>query len=599
MPEPKDKLDTSVNGPEDPRPVFPAFDGDAWERADWRRCEEEVRRLRSRIFKAVQERDMATAVDLQKLMLRSWHDTLVSVRQVTQRNTGRKTAGIDGLVALTSQARAEMAVRVHATMGSHQPSPVRRVYIPKASDKTKMRPLGIPVILDRCHRARVRNALEPGWEARFEPRSYGFRPGRGCHDAIGSLFNTLRGKGKRVWILDADLAGAFDKIDHEHLLKSIGSFPARGMIAGWLRAGIFEAGKGYSPTEEGTPQGGVISPLLLNIALHGLEEAAGVRYRTGSHAREFKAGRPALTRYAGDLVVCCHSRQDAEQVKARLAGWLEPRGLAFNDARTRIVPVTEGFGFLGFNLRRYPNGKLLIKPGATAIKRFRDRLAKEFRALRGSNVAAVLAKIAPIVRGWVACYRTVVSTRVFAALTDYLWKLTYKRACWSHPNKPRHWIIGRYFGKFSKFRNDQWVSGDKDTGAYLPKPSWTDIVRHTLVKGGASPDDPALAGYWAQRRQKVKPPLDSCTVRLLSRQDGRCSLCGENLLTPDQLPQSPQGWEHWFLWVTKKAITADYLVHHDTPSAARSNRTHLVHATCHRTKHPSRLAGNTVLQQTT
>ena len=599
MPELKDKLDTSVNGPEDPRPVFPAFDGGAWERVDWRRCEEEVRRLRSRIFKAVQERDMATAVDLQKLMLRSWHNTLVSVRQVTQRNTGRKTAGIDGLVALTSQARAEMAVRVHATMGSHQPSPVRRVYIPKASDKTKMRPLGIPVILDRCHQARVRNALEPEWEARFEPRSYGFRPGRGCHDAIGSLFNTLRGKGKRVWILDADLAGAFDKIDHEHLLKAIGGFPARGMIAGWLRAGIFEAGKGHSPTEEGTPQGGVISPLLLNIALHGLEEAAGVRYRTGSHAREFKADSPALTRYADDLVVCCHSRQDAEQVKARLAEWLEPRGLAFNEAKTRIVPVTEGFDFLGFNLRRYPNGKLLIKPSATAIKRFRDRLGKEFRSLRGSNVAAVLAKIAPIVRGWVAYYRTVVSTRVFAALTDYLWKLTYKWACWSHPNKPRHWIIGRYFGKFSKFRNDQWVFGDKDTGAYLPKPSWTEIVRHTLVKGGASPDDPALAGYWAQRRQKVKPPLDSYTVSLLSRQDGRCSLCGENLLTPDQLPQSPRGWEHWFLQVTKKAITADYLVHHDTPTAARGNRTHLVHATCHRTKHPSRLAGNTVLQQTT
>ena len=343
----------------------------------------------------------------------------------------------------------------------------------------------------------------------------------------------------------------------------------------------------------------MVSPLLLNIALHGLEEAAGVRYRTGSRAREFKAGSPALTRYADDLVVCCHSRQDAEQVKARLAEWLEPRGLAFNEAKTRIVPVTEGFDFLGFNLRRYPNGKLLIKPSATAIKRFRDRLAKEFRSLRGTNVAAVLAKIAPIVRGWVAYYRTVVSTRVFAALTDHLWKLTYKWACWSHPNKPRHWIIGRYFGKFSKFRNDWWVFGDKDTGAYLPKPSWTDIVRHTLVKGGASPDDPALAGYWAQRRQKVKPPLDPYTVRLLSRQDGRCSLRGENLLTPDQLPQSPQGWEHWFLWVTKKAITADYLVHHDTPSAARSNRTHLVHATCHRTKHPSRPAGNTVLQQMT
>jgi len=242
--------------------------------------------------------------------------------------------------------------------------------------------------------------------------------------------------------------------------------------------------------------------LLLNIALHGLEEAAGVQYRTGTHAGEVKNGCPALTRYADDLVVCCHSRQQAEQVKARLAEWLEPRGLAFNEAKTRIVPLSEGFDFLGFNLRRYPNGKLLTKPGAAAIKRLRNRLAKEFQALRGTNVAAVLAKIVPIIRGWVAYYQTGVSTRAFAALTDYLWKLTYKWARWSHQNKPRCWIVGRYFRKFEKFRNDRWVFGDKDTGAYLPKPAWTDIVRHTLVKGGASPDDPALADYWAHRHAR-------------------------------------------------------------------------------------------------
>ena len=328
--------------------------------------------------------------------------------------------------------------------------------------------------------------------------------------------------------------------------------------------------------------GGVISPLLLNIALHGLEEAAGVRYQTGIHARAARSGSPALTRYADDLIVCCYSRQQAEQVKARLAGWLAVRGLAFNEAKTRIAHLREGFGFPGFSLRRYPNGKLIIKPGEAAVKRFRERLAREFRALRGSNVAAVLARIVPITRGWCACYRTVVSTRVFASLTDYLWKLTCKWACWSHPDKPKSWIAGRYFGKFSKFRNDRWVFGDRDTGAYLPKPAWTGIVRHTLVKGGASPDDPALAGYWAQRRRKVKPPLDPYTVCLLSRQDGQCSLCGENLLTRDQPPQSPEGWERWFLQVARQAIKAGYLVHHDTPSAARGKRTHLVHDTCSR-----------------
>src|SRR6266545_2779966 len=169
MPVLMGKLDTSVNGPEG----LPSFDGDAWDCVDWRHHEGQVRRLRGRIFKAVREGDWPSARSLQKLMLRSWSNTLVSVRQATQRNTGRRTAGIDELVALTSQARAEMAVQVHATIGSHQPSPVRRVYIPKAGDKAKMRPLGIPVLADRCHQGRVRNALEPEWEARFEPRSYG------------------------------------------------------------------------------------------------------------------------------------------------------------------------------------------------------------------------------------------------------------------------------------------------------------------------------------------------------------------------------------------------------------------------------------------
>ncbi len=168
------------------------------------------------------------------------------------------------------------------------------------------------------------------------------------------------------------------------------------------------------------------------------------------------------------------------------------------------------------------------------------------------------------------------SSRVLSALSEYLRKLTCKQACWSHPNKPKRWIVGQYYRKSGKLRNDRWVFGDRDTGACLPKPAWTEIVRHTLVKSGASPDDPALAGYWAQRRRKVRPPPGNYTVRLLSRQDGRCSLCGENLLIPDQPPQTPEGWERWFLRVTKKAIEADYLVRHDTPRAARNKE----HTSC-------------------
>ena len=568
-----------ANGPEDRTRNAPS----QWDRIDWRAQEGQVRRLRQRIFKAAQEQDWPKVRNLQKLMLRSRANTLVSVRRVTQRNTGRKTAGIDGEVALTPEARAEVAVRVHQSITSWNPRAVRRVYIPKASNRAKLRPLGIPVITDRCHQARVRNALEPEWEARFEPRSYGFRPGRGCHDAIAAIYNVCKGPwASRLWALDADLAAAFDRIDHDHLLASLGSFPARDMIRGWLKAGVFEAGKGFAPTVEGTPQGGVISPCLLNVALHGLEEAAGVRYKTsGPRAGDTERGSPVAVRYADDVVVLCHSQQQAEHAKARLAEWLAPRGLAFNEDKTRIVHLSEGFDFLGFNVRRYPNRKLLIKPSQAAIRRVRERLASEMRILRGGNAMAVIAALNPLVRGWAAYYRGVVSSRLFGSLDHYLWHITYKWATWRHENKPKRWIVGRYFGKFSKFRNDHWVFGDRDSGAYLVRFSWTAIERHVPVRGAASPDDPALASYWAERRKKIRPPLDGYSLRLLSRQDGLCPLCGDHLLSADQPPQSPEQWERWWLHVTRRAIAASYLTH-GRPGPADGDQTRLVHASCQR-----------------
>jgi RNA-directed DNA polymerase len=547
-----------------------------WDAIDWRLCEDNVRRLRQRIFTATREGDLAKVRNLQKLMLRSWSNTLVSVRRATQRNTGRKTAGIDGQVALTSPARMELAVRVHRSIRSWRPRAVKRVYIPKASNRAKLRPLGIPVIADRCHQGRVRNALEPEWEARFEPRSYGFRPGRSCQDAIQAIYVTCRGpRAKRVWALDADLASAFDKIDHDRLSDALGSFPARDMIRDWLEAGVFEAGKGFAPTEEGTPQGGVISPLLLNVALHGLEQAAGVRYApTG----DTKAGSPVVIRYADDLVALCHSQEQAWQVKARLAKWLAPRGLVFNEDKTTVVHLNRGFDFLGSNVRRYPNGKLLIKPSKAAIRRVRRRLADEMRNLRGSNAVAVLATIIPIVRGWAAYYRGVVSKEVFTALDDHMWKLTYKWANHSHPNKPKSWIINRYYGQFNPARQDRWVFGHRDSGAYLPKFAWTKIVRHYMVPGTASPDDPALAQYWANRRRRNKPPLDRGTLRLLRAQNGRCPLCGDHLLHVDQEPNSPREWELW-LTGAQKALTRHSLVVHGRQSTSDDIR--LVHASCH------------------
>jgi RNA-directed DNA polymerase len=564
-----------VNGPED--------DHWDWHAVDWRAVEGDVRRLRQRIFTASKAGDLKRVRNLQKLMLRSRANTLLSVRRVTELNAGRATAGVDGKVVLLPQAKAELVDWVQRQAASWKAKPVKRVFIPKAGNKKKRRPLGIPVVIDRVLQARVVSALEPEWEARFEPKSYGFRPGRGCHDAIEAIYQTVKGPSpQRVWALDADLVAAFDRIDHDHLLRQLGDFPGKRMIAGWLRAGVIDQGR-FAPTEEGTPQGGGISPLLLNVALHGLEAAAGVRYRsTGDTPVRAVVGSPVVVRYADDLVAFCHSAEQAHEVKARLAEWLAPRGLAFNEDKTRIVHVEQtGFDFLGVNVRRY-HGKLLIKPSTAALRRIRERLRAEMRALRGSNAAAVLRTMSPIVRGWSAYYRTVVSSDAFSSLDNYMWTLTYKWACHSHRNKSKHWVTARYFGAFNPSRQDKWIFGDRDTGAFLRKFSWTKIVRHQMVKDRSSPDDPALAQYWTDRRRRGPvPPLRGPDLRLLKAQDGRCPLCGDYLLHADRQPQSPEEWEQW-LRVTRKAMTRNHVIVHKGPGKSDELTVRLVHIHCHR-----------------
>jgi RNA-directed DNA polymerase len=542
-PELRGKLDAGassadgagVNGPEGV-----ALD---WDAVDWRAAEDQVRRLRQRIFAATAAGDYKRVRSLQRLMLRSLSNALVSVRQVTERNAGRLTPGVDGRVVLSAAGKEGLVAEV--AWSPRQARPVRRVFIPKANGK--LRPLGIPVIADRARQAVVRNALEPEWEARFEPRSYGFRPGRGCHDAVEAIYQVVKGKNpRRQWILDADLQGAFDHIDHDFVAGQLGAFPGRGMICAWLTAGVMEDGR-FAATEEGAPQGGVISPLIMNIALHGMETAAGVRYFKRSRGGiETAPDAPVLVRYADDLLAFCRSREHAEQVMQQLSGWLRPRGLVFNEAKTQIVHVDQGCDFLGFSVRRYHGRLPLIKPSSDAVRRIRERLRTEMRALLGSNAAAVMRTLTPIIRGWAAYYRTQVSSEVFSSLDDYMWKLLYKWAKRTHPKKSRRWRMDRYFGRFNRSRNDRWVFGDKDTGAYLPKFAWTKIVRHAMVAGAASPDDPALARYWADRRgRKHNGPLSVLLLARLKTQRGRCPLCGTLLLHADREPQNPREWEQW------------------------------------------------------
>jgi RNA-directed DNA polymerase len=241
-----------------------------WHSIDWKQVYATVKNMRQRIFRASRAGDLTRVRSLQRLMLRCRANVFASVRRVTQVNQGQDTPGVDQTLILTPEERGRLCAQL-SHLDLHRVRPVRRVYIPKRKGK---RPLGMPTIVDRCVQAMVKNALEPCWEARFEGSSDGFRPGRGCHDALEKLFCLARPNTTRPWVLDADIEGAFNNIGHTALLQAIGNFPARELLKQWLKAGYVED-EMLHPTDAGVPQGGVVSPVLLNVALHGMEQALG------------------------------------------------------------------------------------------------------------------------------------------------------------------------------------------------------------------------------------------------------------------------------------------------------------------------------------
>ena len=299
-----------------------------WQDIDWCQTTKAVKDLRQQIYRASQSGDHKKLRSMQRLMLKSRANAEISVRQVTQLNAGRNTPGVDGRVATTPDERTKLIKELLQDQ-TWKAQPARRVYIPKANGKT--RPLGIPTIADRCRQAMVKNALEPEWEARFEPLSYGFRPGRSCHDAIGRIFRIARPNSKKCWIVDADIKGAFDNISHDTILEDIKGFPAREIIKQWLKAGIMEKGV-FADTDRGTPQGGVISPLLANIALTGCEQAVGVTYGELNGYTVLKSKR-AVVRYADDFVIFTETKAEAETALQEIATWLKSRGLEISEEK--------------------------------------------------------------------------------------------------------------------------------------------------------------------------------------------------------------------------------------------------------------------------
>jgi len=376
----------------------------------------------------------------------------------------------------------------------------------------------------------------PEWEAYFEENSYGFRPGRGCHDAIEAIYLSIKQKSK--WVLDADIAKCFDKIDHEALLTKLNTSPIfRRQIRAWLKAGVIDAGQMFE-TIEGTPQGGIISPLLANVALHGLEKK--VKSLGGNN----KVKRQELTvvRYADDFVVLHKDHEMIEQVQRAIAEWLKEMGLELKPEKTKITHTLHsdnpGFDFLGFNVRQYEVGKYhsgkngygkplgfktLIKPSNKSIGEQKERLAAIVASHQAAPQATLISKLNPVIRGWSNYFRTGVSKEIFSNLDRYLWIILWNWAKRRHPYKSKHWIARKYW---SIDVDGQWqfrCQTEQEGKIELFLHSRVEIIRHIKVKGPASPYDGNLT-YWSTRLGE-NPELNNRVAKLLKRQKGICQQC--------------------------------------------------------------------------
>lgn len=452
-----------------------------WDSLPWISIEESIRKLRRRIFRASKEQKWNVVRSLMKLMLRSYFNLLVSVRRVTQKNKGKGTAGVDGERALTPKARMAL-VRSMGKYTVWKAKPTKRVYIPKPGKPDQKRPLGIPTIRNRVAQAIVKNALEPSWEARFESNSYGFRPGRSIHDAIQHCWLFFAGHRRRPWILDADIKGAFDNISHDHILESLGNVPGRELIKQWLKAGFVEA-EMLHETESGTPQGGIISPLLLNVALHGLQQKLGSTF--------------GYIRYADDLIVCANTREQIEAAQLTIEEWLKPRGLVLHPEKTRIVHIDDGFNFLSFSVRRY-EGKCLIKPQKEKVLEFLARLRSWLNHHKQATAEHVIRQLNPILRGWANNYKHMVSKQAFSYVASELRKMLWKWCLRRHSDKGKRWVGMKYYGP-REIAGRKFHARVGEEILTLFNIESVSIERHIKVKGTASPDDPSLLKYWKSR----------------------------------------------------------------------------------------------------
>jgi RNA-directed DNA polymerase len=497
----------------------------AWQDIPWKQVQRQVFRLQKRIYRATQRGDVRTVHKLQNLLTKSWYARLLAVRRVTQDNRGKHTAGIDGVQSLTPPQRWRLAGQLQLTRHA---TPLRRTWIPKRGSPDK-RPLGIPTQHARARQTLVRQALEPEWEAKLSPHTYGFRPGRSCWDAIAAVFHRI--KFRPQYLLKVDISKCFDRLDHTALLAKLQAPPGiRRQIRAWLRSGIMEADT-FTPTTAGTPQGGTVSPLLALSALHGMDEAITQVY---PEAR--------VIAYADDGLVLHPDRSVLDHCQQLLLTWLAQIGLTLNVNKTQISHTLEGdqpgLDFLGFHIRQHrvgkhqsgkgPGGreplrhKTLITPAKANVKEHLAELGRLIRAGQNWPQAAVIHKLNPKIRGWANYYRTWVSQATFGRLDRLTWVKLHSWARRRHPKQSAGWVYNRYWPRRESRRVFATLI-TRPSQAYLASHTDTASLRHAKVTGNRSPYDGDWV-YWSKPQGRY-PTVSPRLATLLKRQGGRCAHC--------------------------------------------------------------------------
>ena len=468
--------------------VIGASPAEHWQSINWKKAYASVRRLQVRIAKAIREQRYNKAKSLQRLLTHSLTAKVIAVKRVTS-NRGKRSSGVDKVVWNTPRQKwfAVLSLREQG----YRTQPLRRVYINKKNGK--QRPLGIPTMHDRAMQALHLLALEPLSESTADPNSYGFRPKRSCFDAIEHCFNILRKGTKACWILEADIKGCFDNISHDWLLAHI---PMRkSILRQWLKAGILYGGD-FHKTTVGTPQGGIISPTLANMALDGLTQTI--------EAVTSKSNSIKIVRYADDFIVTANNPEVLERVvKPAIQGFLQQRGLSLSKEKTRLTHIDKGFEFLGFHLRRY-QGKLLIKPTKSAFKAVLVKLKAMIKIGIGKPQKDLIQLINPIIRGWCNYYKHVVATATFSKLDHNVFQQLWKWIKYRHPNKSARWRAKKYFKRKG---SKNWVFTDgqgepNKEAVELYKASNTPIRRHIKIRAKATPYDPEYFQYFCDRKVK-------------------------------------------------------------------------------------------------